>query len=203
MLSRIVVGTLSTLNTMMTPLAGDAGSKALSFKLEAPIERRAACPSLGRNPLTLHIKPAPESRLSIEVSGRICAEGKKTKPVSIAVTLPEDLFDSLFIESLPVDTPYIVSESAFGIASSTGKTRFKLTKRKMVNDLIPLRIEWVPPIADEKPLYEPLTIWFRKLPPSSVGTTDFAWERIEISELNRLSDNSFAIVEDRPQETVR
>lgn len=203
MLSRIVVGTLTTLNTMMSPLAGSPEkAKTLTFKLEAPLEQRLACPSLSRNPLILKVEPAPDSRLHLGISGRICGEGKKTELVSLGASLPAGLFDSRFIEELPTNIPYVVSESAFGVASKTGLYRLKLTKREPIEGTFTLRIEWIPAKADEKPQHEPITLWLRKLYlEDGTPKSELIWERIEARGLKRLSGESLALIETETPET--
>lgn len=197
MLNRIVVGTLTTLNTMMSPLGGQPeGAKALTFKLEAPLEQRMACPSLNRNPLILKVEPAPESRLILKITGHICTEGKKTELVSIGVSLPKALFDSQFIENLPMNAPYVVSESAFGIASKTGQSRLKLTKSEPIEGTYTLLIEWIPFKANEAPEHEPMTLWLRKVYlEDGTPKADLVWERIEIRSLKKRFGEGFALVE--------
>lgn len=197
MLNRIVVGTLTTLNTMMSPLGGQPeGAKALTFKLEAPLEQRLACPNLNRNPLILKVEPAPESRLILKITGHICTDGKKTELVSIGVSLPKAVFESQFIEDLPLNAPYVVSESAFGVASKTGQSRLKLTKREPIAGTYTLLIEWIPVKADEEPQHEPMTLWLRKVYlEDGTPKTDLVWERIEIHTLKKRVGESFALVE--------
>ncbi len=190
MLSRIVVGTLSTINTIMTPFAGSPETGGLVYQLEPTREARIHCPTLKSDALSLKIDPTPDSRVQMRVAGRLCFEPGKTKLVSLDLTLPADLLEDQFLEGLPVNAPYIVSDSTFGIVTKSGKNRLKLTKRAEVEGLTPLMIEWVPPTEHDKPLHEPMVIWFRR---AAGRTAGLSWERIEFRELDTAMGKSFGL----------
>ncbi len=196
MLNRLVVGTLTTLSTMMSPLGGGPeDAKSLTFKLEAPLEQRLTCPLLEHQPLILKVQPVPDSRIRFQISGRVCAEGKKPEAVLTGFSLPMALLEHKFIEDLPLGIPYVVSEAAFGIASETGQNRLKLTKREPAPGLVALLIEWVPGTATERPRHEPVTFWLRKLPAENEARKSLVWERIEMQGLKKLSGHRLALVE--------
>lgn len=204
MLSRIVVGTLSTLNTFMTPFSGSMNNSAPSYGLELN-QASQRCPSKIKPEMKMQIQQGPEYFSTLLIHAEFCGGSRTTtsgaqpspsgnlkgdkvfhEKVSRAVVLPIDLYDEKFIEGLPVGAPYIFHSIPIK-PDGTGRTRIKVTRLAEISGLIPVEIEWLPTMEGATPSQTPLKLWMPKAPENRIH--QIPWTRIELDDAHdsRLS----------------
>lgn len=185
MLKTFVVGTLTTINSVMTPLSGSDPNTHIFPLVLAPGKALATAPGHGActgtkaSFLGLKVETEVDSFIHVTVQGQICNERDGLQPISFAIVLPGDLNDIAFLAHLPANASYVVSKvpSARGLDIPT--SRVKITKRSATADgLIPVELEWLPSETGHVE-HPPMTLWI-----VADGTeTGPPWARVEFSEL--------------------
>jgi len=178
MMNEIVIGALSTLTTFMAPLAGTLDPNHAAYKLnaiETPSEGR--CPSARQTDLILRIEQSPAIYFTLTVEGHICTLTHGVELVGFSFNLPADLLDDAFIAKLPTNAAYVVS-SMPSTKNGTGKSRLKITKLAPVDNLVPIRVEWLAS-EDGKIEHPPMTVWLKKILDNNQG---FSWSKVGFSD---------------------
>jgi hypothetical protein len=172
---KIVIGTLSTLNTIISPLDPNAGSVS-NFELQASPSVVPSCTyqrETIKSSLSMSIETPADSYLATRISGRICAK-KGLINLSYLIHLPTELLDDDLLERIPNGQPYIVH----GLPSAKNparKTTVKISRQSAINEIIPITIDWVPE-ATLQPEHPRLTIWI-----ASKKSGPDRWRRIQFS----------------------
>lgn len=180
MLNRLVIGTLTTLNTMVTPLgSSQAPNPQPVYKLDVneslPEDR---CAGAQQSFLVMRIDDGPDAFITLHVQGHLCSLTSGLHPVAFATILPADLLDEEFLEKLPVQSSY-VSAGVPSLKRIGTKLKVKITKLPAEGDRVPLQVMWLPD-NQGRTEHRPMTIWMKK---SLLGTSGMPWLKVEFSEL--------------------
>ena len=156
MVNKIVVGTLATLNSIISPLGEPTvlAPQTYHFQLDPTSLVAKNCrvgTVLRQSRVNLDFEDEKDGVVVAHISGLICTSNRQLHPVAENLNLPSVAFDESFLYDLTVDRPYIVSAG--------GQSRVKITRLKSLADLQPISFEWVPLTAEEKPAHQPLTVW--------------------------------------------
>jgi hypothetical protein len=180
-----MVGTLSTLSTLMTPFGGNDASGVPVFKLAingATLHER--CVGIKQSTLGLKVEPKNQSYVTAQVQGHLCSTTGGLKAIQFSIALPSDLTDQDFLEHLPANSCYVIS----GLPSPDNTspepllhTRVKITRGTTEGSLTPITIEWLP---DEAGLIQhpPMTVWISK----SHLNSQLPWQKVKFAELGNL-----------------
>lgn len=205
MVQDIVVGTLSTLNTLVSPLAPAtlADSQTYHFEIEANPLVQAQCHVPGKLPklnrkseVDVRFESGSETHFTAVFKIRLCTTENGYQTAIEKVNLPIELLDEKFLLKLPAQASYVVS----GIPSEKtpgSKNRLKITRLPSAGDLNPIRVEWIPDHGFETH-YRPLTVWISKNPGSFASIRGYdakslRWRRLEFAYKNPLLRRPFAM----------
>ena len=208
MIQNLMIGTLATVSTMLSPLAHHSQEKD-SFRLEldsAPTQ--VSCVARNRasttgNSINLQVDRATDAYFTAHFKGSVCAAKAALRapgstdtaahpdaaqkqigtlqPVEVSMNLPTALLDETFLEHLAPGLGYVVP--AIPSMKNPGtNVRVKITKLKPESSsntaLTPILIEWLPSPATGDIEHSPLTVWLNKS-----ANSEFGWQRVHLSDL--------------------
>jgi hypothetical protein len=161
MVQNVVVGTLATLNLLMSPLApGELAQQSYQLELgpnafinESCLEKFAP----GHERLNVSFDEIASQSFQLKLSGKLCTTFEGLKPLSMALTLPTEILDEAFLVHLKAGQGYVLG----GLPSATQpgqKVRLKITRLQRQGELDPFTIEWLPSQGQTSE-NQPLTIW--------------------------------------------
>lgn len=185
MLKSFVVGTLTTINSVITPLSGTNPNARLFPLVLAPGKPLTAitshCTGAKMSFLGLKVETTVDSFLHVAVQGQICTERDGLQPVSFSVVLPGDLNDTAYLLRLPANASYVVNKVPSSRGADLPTSRVKITKRAATSDgLIPIELEWLPSESGRVE-HPPMTLWL----PGDAAEVGPPWSRVEFSELSQ------------------
>lgn len=206
MVQEIVVGTLSALSTLVSPLgpASLAERQSYHFSLAAQEGLRENCtlaagnhPRQARSELDVRFENLTPTHFTAVLSLELCTGTSRYRTATERMNLPIQLLDEDFLLGLPLKAPYVIS----GIparAEPGQKHRLKITRLRSVGDLNPVRLEWIPEKGQE-PAHSPLTIWIAREQSSFTGVSGFSaktlkWRRLELTYGSPLLQHPLAMV---------
>ncbi len=202
MVKGFVVGTLATINSMMTPFGGIQNPNLHTYPLQLPQMNHTLGQQCARNRsniLVMNIETSGEHHITLSIQGQLCEKNGALLPVQFSVIIPQDLLDLSYLHKLPDNASYVVaklpslkvSDTEPPLSAQSSGTRIKITKRPLSPDgLTPIYLEWLPNDAGQIE-HAPMTVWLA--PQSSEQTAQTSsqapggppWARIEFPELIR------------------
>lgn len=188
MLKSFVVGTLTTINTVITPLSGTNPSTRIFPLVLTPgkpltvASGHGSCSGAKSSFLGLKVETSVDSFLHLNVQGQLCTERDGLQPVAFSIVLPGDLNDPAFLLRLPANAAYVVNKVPSARGPEAPVSRVKITKKAVTPEgLIPIELEWLPSEAGRVE-HPPMTLW---LAADAAETSRAPWARIEFSELSQ------------------
>lgn len=192
MVSEIVVGTLTTLNTIVSPLGpGTPGQLAsYQFSLQPNSLLQQNCHIAGPSPAPQHsvvnlsLGDVKEKYFTIQLDGLLCTSSSQMKQTHTRLNLPSELLDQAFLRRLPTDRGYVVS----GIPTAnnpTSKPRVKIAHLESGPEFILVQVDWIPE-GSEPAAHPPLKIWIGQTREVFSGVKGYTarslpWKRIKTS----------------------
>jgi hypothetical protein len=184
MVKGLVVGTLSTLNSMMAPFGGIQNPNLHTF----PLQVSQQCASNRSSILAMTLETNGERYMTLSVQGQVCEKGGNPEPVLFSVILPQDLLDSAYLAKLPENASYVVAKLPSSKGSNNAQSsgvRIKITKRPLSPEgTTPIHLEWVPN-ENGQVEHAPMTVWLAASPETEAAAGAPPWARIEFPELDR------------------
>ena len=177
-MNKVLVSTLATINTMLSPLAPGVGGDARFqvFDIEGPQEVRSTpCSNgQGRSGWRLSVEKLNTSHFTLRVHEKSCGSDKLGKERA-ALVLPAELMEDGILDRLRLDLGYVIPNVP-AEPGSRHKARVKLTKLAAKNGLTPVRVEWLPDSEADK-AKPSLTLWYGP-------EEDSQWQRFALSRLD-------------------
>lgn len=218
MIQNVLLGTLSTLNTLISPLGPGSPNDQLNYTffvkpnpgIEKLCHQGPSSPQVGQPQpqLSMQIERFEGSHLSAKLRTSLCQNGTNTKTslvdeYEVQIHLPLQILDSDLINRLPLNQGYVIS----GIPSvddPNRKVRVKLTKLTPSIDRSngekqrgqPVKVEWIPDSAIDQET-PPITIWiatseleFKNV--KGYRSSSVPWIRIATSLLPKIKTGPIA-----------
>ena len=180
MLSKLMIGTLTTLNAMMSPLARHGGpySSMQTFDIPGKCPRAAievTCPRPElRGGWTMTVQRIGKSYINARLRERPCKCDGPVEVNEISFNIPTQTVDIDLIEKLPLGHGYVV----YGVPLTEQvekRVPIKISRLPAEGSLIPITVEW---IVEGEAKQEPVKIWIA----SDDSESTFPWRRISMVE---------------------
>jgi hypothetical protein len=166
MVSNIVVGTLTTLNSIVSPLGPSTvpiTAQVFRYQLASNAEIGHECridSTKVFSQLNLRFSDDTDGALAAHVTGVFCGADRQGHRINTSFPLPNEILDEDFLTSLPVGRPYVLAAGS--------RAKVKVTHLKSEGELQPFLVDWIPSSAHESSPHGLLTFWLAA-PPASTG----------------------------------
>lgn len=195
MLNGIVVGTLATVSQVLTPFGGLGEPVEHVYKIEAKeCQKGFLKVSSGEKISKVHFLSLNLKKCRMEnpkfdtaadfaknLSLDLEKKHKKIPEISnqdLNYIIPDDALDESFLEKLPVHASY-VSTHMLSVKNFPVKVQIKITKEPSINDMLVIKLDWLPQNASQQSLPNPIKVWLKQ---GQTSKSEFKWSKLETSE---------------------
>lgn len=196
MLSEIFVGTLATLNALVSPFTPAPHQTVYKYSLEGQKNLRPQCILRGeplRSNLLLSLDVPVEGRFfQAQIKSGVCVSQNNYRKLELILNLPKELLTISALLKLPVGQAYVVHQVP-AANSAESNYRVRLVRSAIEGNTLPVEVSWIPE-EGKPPAHRPIKIFIaldeKDLENVSVSAADgnkFKWKRISLEVKHPLA----------------